>query len=250
VLIGSEFWFLPSEICEYNQNTKKEDCSVSNATSHVIWHFVQFLKDNANVLNVFSTVAIAIFTGVLWHTTHKMLQANIVSANAALKAANIAEAAANAAREAAEAMPRVERAYLFLHHNLEGKFELVVTPDKKTVTIKLANHGRTPAIINEILFGFLVGPHAPRKEDLAQVAVIPIPGGIIVSSEPYSFTRDYNITADHRAGIENKTHFFFMVGRVKYHDVFGVAHETGFCRRHGSSGFCILNEQTDLEYHT
>src|SRR5687767_4074555 len=70
-LIGLELWFLPSEICEHNEKTGNQDCAVSNAASYVIWHFIQFLKDNATVLDVFSTVAIAIFTGVLWSTTHK-----------------------------------------------------------------------------------------------------------------------------------------------------------------------------------
>lgn len=142
--------------------------------------------------------------------------------------------AAKASIEAARALPTLERAYVFL-----GEETRLTPPDPigPSAQVRLGlhtaftNHGRTPAEIRWVnLQGqFLSEPPAGVYEDHARRGA----GMVIGSGESRRFgDSEFVIPRSEWTRAEAGDGGLYVHGRVVYRDVFGVQHETYFCRRY------------------
>jgi hypothetical protein len=158
-----------------------------------------------------------------------------------------------AAKVAAEHIPRVERAYLFLWKELKHK----ITPnplggDILEVQFAFHNHGKTPAILRRIEVDIRVIERYPTT--LREIAE-DMPMGFALSSEgttPF-FPRRQLIKPEHWTNFKQRKCLLLFLGVVKYNDVFGDPHETGFCLEwdviSGQGGFSPSPTDT-LNYYT
>jgi hypothetical protein len=180
------------------------------------------------------TLGLALYTALLYRTT---------------------KVSSKAAQEGAEALPKLERAYLFEEVEMdtgtgvvEMQLRIAEEPDELIDTgfgrglrvkqpvsplqysFKLVNYGKTPAVIKSITCGadhfnadFLDRPSAWQAERIETEKVLP-PG------KAYTGQIIDNIPLDKAALGENKKGrmFFKVYGKVVYEDVFGKTHETSW----------------------
>src|SRR6266403_1067820 len=107
---------------------------------------------------------IALFTLTLWIATNLLWRTSIRHANHMEQSVKIAEKAAAAARDSADALPILERAFVFIYTEFQQSYldstktiadavESHRTIFDITTAFEFVNHGKTPAIIKEISFG-------------------------------------------------------------------------------------------------
>lgn len=152
------------------------------------------------------------------------------------------EIAAIAAKDAAEALPKIERAYVFIGTTDININSTVITTlvgegaQRSTRTVNsgftIVNHGKTPAILTEI-FGEL---HLVNDvKEITTIEGTPIaPGTIIEASGDKRFHLD-DYEADHaklEAASANTTPKLIMTGKILYDDVLSKHRETGFCMKY------------------
>jgi hypothetical protein len=120
----------------------------------------------------------------------------------------------SAARKAASYIPTAERAYVF-----GGPTELDLLPSRPSVRLAMENYGKTPALLKEWLVDFTqVEPHGNRPSYDAAKAV---PTGEILEPD-----RLFSPATVFKSDIQAP---FFVVGYIKYADVFDQVHMTRFC---------------------
>ncbi len=143
----------------------------------------------------------------------------------------VTHTAANAAKSAAEALPNVERAYLFLASEFRHSQKPNAIPgtgDIIEAQFAFKNYGKTPAILTRIEAEVRTVTALPTE--LRERAVEIPPGLVIGSGEatPY-FTARNLIVADDLPKIRTRERLVIFVGMVEYRDIFGKLHKTGFC---------------------
>jgi hypothetical protein len=122
--------------------------------------------------------------------------------------------ASTAARKAASYIPTAERAYVF-----GGPTDLNLLPSRPSVRLAMENYGKTPALLKEWLVDFTqVEPHGNRPSYDSLKAV---PTGEILEPD-----RLFSPATVFKSDIEAP---FFVVGYIKYADVFDQVHMTRFC---------------------
>jgi hypothetical protein len=174
--------------------------------------------------------------GVYWRQTTLMsgqLGAAVAAAEAAKKAADVAE----------EALRIGERPYMLVSP-VRDVLEYAITNANPTdpmlpftaqpyVTIIIMNYGKTPAILREVGADLKISATLPTRGYFSKVlpqanTVIPTDrnvGGINCTAETWN--------ADaHRAAIANGEQHFWLVGELKYDDIFGNVTVAGFCYRY------------------
>ena len=134
--------------------------------------------------------------------------------------------AADAAKKAANAMPVVERAYVFV------KVEHArVIPSNGIITltayIMMENYGKTPAIINKIR-----GVISLNKAIIPEIEETEIPPGLVIGTGSDNFKREaisILLKADEWANVKMRGIPIYGCGRIEYEDIFHGTHITGFC---------------------
>lgn len=169
----------------------------------------------------------ALFTGCLFFSTVGLW---IVTRKAAVSA-----------QLAAEHIPRVERAYLFLS-GYNGNGFIIESSNQVTITDAnllgvVTNHGKTPAFLTEIyqtltILNRLDAFQLPLPINLAHVAGQQIPNIAIQAGKdreiPYLIDDFFtNVLAWNN--IARQESVLFHMGYVRYKDIFGGKHRTGFC---------------------
>lgn len=132
----------------------------SNKTSSLNWTVFDLL------LVIFNGI-LAGSTFLLWRSTYKLWKASKdqredvrASIAEAVRSADATEKAAEAARKSAEALPAIERAYLFVSAiDYTGKSDIRSTE----IFIECRNYGKTPAIMKQIYVGMVFGRNCPRE---------------------------------------------------------------------------------------
>jgi len=149
--------------------------------------------------------------------------------------------AAVAAKEAAQHIPRVERAYVFLWKELKRKqtpnASGVLPGDILEVQFAFKNYGKTPAIIKRIDVEIRVVASYP--DEIRELALDMPPGLIISADETTVFLPIRRlILPEQWTAIRQmpRTSLLLFLGVVKYEDIFGSSHETGFCLEWDSIG--------------
>lgn len=155
-------------------------------------------------------------------------------------AAWAAHRAANAAKEAANALPIVERAYVYpviltagplndvistarVFYLNEGK-EDVPAAETAEITFHIKNFGKTPAIIKGIFAEFGVGPFESLTKRTAPESIL---GPGEVTSE-ITVQMQRGLTRNQAINISVHTATFAFTGFVNFLDIWGIEHETDF----------------------
>jgi hypothetical protein len=150
-----------------------------------------------------------------------------------LKATKVA---ADAAKDSADALPAIERAYLFVKVTMEKPHDVNIGTDEEpggnSVNLVITNHGKTPALITEALYN--VKPFTnDDKIDKFLAKKIPdrIPSGTVIfdSKEIKEFSIDFPLTHISWKQIMSKQLNLSCLGYICYEDIFGNPHKTIFC---------------------
>ncbi len=159
---------------------------------------------------------LAAFTWGLFISTRKMWKST--------------EKAANAAKDAAEALPLVERAYIFVTIEvMEPKPHDNVLGDKSfydfRANIRMYNYGKTPAIVKNIRKEICL-----ERVSISESDKLETPAGIFLGNNGDAAELvKKTISGDQLNKIDTRNMPVFCYGRIKYQDIFKKWHETGFC---------------------
>jgi hypothetical protein len=159
-----------------------------------------------------------------------------------------------AAKEAAEHIPRVERAYLFLWHEIDRRITPNAIPntgDILEVNFRFHNHGKTPAILRRIEADIRVVERNEFPTALRDVGATDMPPGLIISGGQATptFPQRTLMSAERWREVTFQGHLLLFLGRVQYLDIFGDLHETGFCLQWFGDGFGPAATEA-LNYYT
>ena len=88
----SIIFHLTSEICGKDEYSGQKNCATYNVVLVALWHIVKAMNDFGIAITAIATVAVAAFTLTLW---------------------SVGKKSADAAKAAADALPVVERAYVY-----------------------------------------------------------------------------------------------------------------------------------------
>jgi hypothetical protein len=135
----------------------------------------------------------------------------------------------DATREAAVALPNIERAYVFIRVLMK---DAPMLSDKGTaqssLIVEIANHGRTPAILEQI--NAVAGPLDKRPQELIVPELTELPPGLVIApSTTYELTVRYRVSAEEWQKIIGLSLALVCFGRIRYRDVLMNHRETGFC---------------------
>jgi hypothetical protein len=184
----------------------------------------------------FYTSVLALFTGLLAIVSSVQIRFLIRADQLARRALIANRQSALAAKRAAEALPAVERAYVFIFPELEfwddlphssgvGKYA-----SRIGVKFRLENHGKTPAAIQSISARLKVLDDPP--DNRLHVTVSILPGERILKSGgdwvPDASPVNCNIDEATADRIEKREEIIWFYGSILYLDVFGTEHVTRF----------------------
>ena len=148
------------------------------------------------------------------------------------KAARDAEMAAKAAKASADALPKIERAYVFVEITLRDAQQKLAGPSKVECDVIFTNHGKTPAILKRLRADAYWCDTAPAELIKAPRSDRQMPDGMVIGAG-----KEFKLRLT-RVLDENEKHDLFdvvwsvyFVGLVEYDDIMGVTHRTGFCWR-------------------
>jgi hypothetical protein len=158
----------------------------------------------------------------------------IVLAGSTLLLWGVTRTAANAAREAAEALPVVERAYVYPEIVTLGPVEEcvressvyfltdpskadTVTPTTTELTFLIRNYGKTPAIIKSVYAAFGVHPNGAFLGISVSRAVL----GEKDATEDLVSKMEIGLTPNQAAGIRIYTEIVCFTGNITFDDIWG-----------------------------
>lgn len=192
-----------------------------------------------------ATAVTGIFTGLLWVSTQRLWKESV-------RAGNTAEKSADAAKASADALMASERAYIFAHVDYVSH---VLGTDLRA-NVVFTNHGRTPAIILVPRAYPLIDSHVPQAlidhphaNDRAPAA-LPIHGN---GGQFILPVQQAHLTGQQYAALEGLQEVLYVVGLLRYEDVNGAEHETGFCweyRPNLQSPYFHIARGSALNYRT
>ena len=189
------------QICKYNQTINHEDCTTYSIFSFLFIEVGQTLNDYGVAISALATVIIAAFTFTLWVATNGQ--------------ARLTKIAAYAARDATEALPVVERAYVYpeivsaediaecIRHARVFYFDEFAADGSPNadrpaaeiakLSFRLRNYGKTPAILKSLFAGLGAYP-------LGAEIGLSIPEGILGEKESTS-----DLIAEMQVGLTTPT---------------------------------------------
>jgi hypothetical protein len=201
--------------------------------------------------NISINKKIALYTGFLALLAFFQLVAMAVQAHFLSKTLRATKEAADAAQKSSEALPLLERAYVFVQIELGGnKYSSIEGTAISGITVKLVNHGKTPAILTKLHAETTKSAAYPTK--LIETYPNEIPPGIVISSGEHSaFPITYETSSRELEQVEQHEIKLICFGKAEYKDVLGVTHETGFCWEYQTriSSFYLSNNK-ELNYYT
>lgn len=161
------------------------------------------------------TVALALITLGLAIATYKLFRATVDLARDAKKSA--------------EAVPKLERAYVFaivegsLHHTPSGTLPAIIT-------VTFTNHGRTPALIKGIYVNVFLDKSAPPKLVRSASGLQEIPSGLVIGAgKDLEFKYPFHLNDFIAGELDRGESIAFCLGEIEYEDVLNGRHVTGFC---------------------
>lgn len=156
------------------------------------------------------------------------MKASIVIAN---ETANAAKKSAEAAEKSADALPAMERAYIFVEVRRKNPKARLTINFNNFCEIVIKNYGKTPAIVRYIerfvtvLYGITPEIEIKRTGIMPRIEKIIVSGGEeIIDVDTTSISEEkWNDIAN------NPNARLLCYGLIEYEDVFGKYHDTGWC---------------------
>ncbi len=182
------------------------------------------------------TLWLAILTGALVAVTGSQMYF-------LTRADNTARMAAKAAERAADALPLAERAFVYAVITKPGfralhSFNQAPGLAYSEFTISFPNYGRTPAIITRLEYVFSIAASGSIADpiDPSVIGGREIPPGIIsIKGAPYEESPNlFNYFGVDKPEIRKSSGW--IVGFIRYDDVFGQHHITGFTQVYDAIG--------------
>ena len=229
------------------------DCDLLNwgiCKAHDYWT-PEWLTALSTVALAAFTLGLTIFTAFLYATTRTSSKAAAV--------------AAKAAQDSAEALPKLERAYLFANihpvqsftttyhgimapppdttfqYKVRTQFDegLIDLPSDNPVyhldyEVNLTNHGKTPAVIKSLRLG---ASHVTDAEPPESWGSPSIENEVVLRADAkrsYKFRDPTPLSKDAAQLIHDGKRSPQFYGRIEYEDVFGLTHITQFCGRYSA----------------
>jgi len=203
-------------------NTENYSGDYACASMHeAIFRFAKCIYANASHDNIaaLGSVAVAVFTYTLWRSTHNLWETTRESVIAT--------------KQAAEALPSIERAYVFITPELEA-WDPVTDPShgvynsRYSVKFSIYNHGKTPAVI-KLIDAKLRVLSEPPDNDISMASLLP--DKVLAAGE--SFTPDLSprgcdVDEDAAVELDNNRAQIWFYGSIWYDDMFGKEHVTRF----------------------
>jgi hypothetical protein len=204
-----------------------------------------FIDAHNGVVTAIATMFIGLFTYTLKKSTDRMWVAT--------------KQAAEVAQKSADALPAIERAYLFLDDEIEANFVNVTREkngDRMEAVVKFSfrNHGKTPAILKGIKG---TAGHSSSYPEVGRKSLALIegefPDGVVVTSGRKSRPFECECFMDKANFEEARGGFGYIVffGEVRFSDVLEDTWRVGFCREYdfGSGQFVYLPTYKNLNYY-
>jgi hypothetical protein len=216
------------------------------------WRFVfpeieSFAHDHREIIELVSTGIVALFTIVLALVSRRQVDLT-------KKVAEETAIAATAARDSADALPKLERSYLFVEIDpisAVGVKSLVKRDGNLLIRYRYINHGKTPAIITGASATLANASDVPDEIDCFTLSSeIVVPGGeiyppiekyiyaggrgaqqTVIDAYKYVAHLDPKLSEDDLVSIQDGNSSLWFYGRIIYDDIFTKAHETAFCWR-------------------
>lgn len=174
---------------------------------------------------------------IFWKQAHLLGE----TLNETKSAAEATNKSANAARDSADALPTLERAYIFVKNVsfippttvtalLLESYNGGIVVDKNSFKVIVENYGKTPAIIKRVegigkvftgAIPYLQGIQHPNTPEQIRIVAIQKDESFI-----FDFDIEDNETIDKVNSLQHK---LVAIGCIQYEDIFGKLHETGFC---------------------
>jgi hypothetical protein len=256
------------EICKESAKTGEEACTSYSLLPFVFIKIGQALDALGVAITALATIAIAWFTWSLRRSTDKLWEAGerqieLARETSAAQSRDMQAsiAAANRSAETAErALTELEAPVITLLI-LEPGITRSYGADEhifQTLTFCVANDGRTPARLIEIVDGFSLVPRIkglPEPMNLRRAIRNPMPWGVIAPPNGQSQPFTQNVFAfvlgkmrDNQFLLKSEDIFYY--GFVRYADVFKNVFRVGFCYRFDiSSEKWLLLGDEDYNYH-
>lgn len=194
-----------------------------------------------NGLLVLFNALLAFFTYRLWHETARLAKAT--------------QASILIAQEAAEALPKIERAYVFVEVKLEQ--DIAHTPSGNTaspIMVYITNHGKTPAILTRLRGYALIQSTAPSELHTFPRSDDPMPEGIVIAAgATYPLQVTCHVSDSEWGQLGTLEKRLFCCGVVDYRDVLGRQKTTGYCWHlldHLRHQRFVVSPNTPLNYTT
>jgi hypothetical protein len=209
-----------------------------------------------------ATIALAILTAIIAVTAVvqiwmliKQLKLTEAADRHAKTAADAARASADAATASAEAIPKIEKAYLFVRVSITN---FMMNPNDGLahgkVTVRIHNHGKTPASLTSIRSYVDYLLEAPQAFVARKDSEYKIPDGLVVAANDHlDWPIPLAITQELFLEIKTLTKTMYCVGQVDYEDVLGESRSTGFCWYNISIGTAFPQSflaETPLNFRT
>jgi hypothetical protein len=147
------------------------------------------------------------------------------------KAARDAETAASAAKASADALPKIERAYVFVEVDISDIRNVPADAYAEvTFAIRFTNHGKTPAILTR-LRSYPVWADSPPEDLLKhERANTPLPEGLVIGAgRNADWPLRERMNDEQWRQLHDVVTRMYVVGVIEYEDVMRVMHRTGFC---------------------
>jgi len=196
-------------------------------------------------IQALAAIAIVIITGFYTHYAKQQ-------AERMREAVKTAKDTAEAAKKSADALPEIERAYVFVTVEYEQSKRVVgINFFDFGDSLFIENHGRTPAIIKKVR-----GLVCLREASIPEIRESEIPAGLLIGSDKWKRipAAPQKINEREREDILLKNITAYCCGRIEYEDVFSEAHTTGFCweyRQMADSAYWIVSDRyKELNYRT
>lgn len=236
--VASERAFSPSfQVCistdknaDKSSTSKKEPSSFGVTVTQYVRCTGRFIDSHGVGITALASIIIAAFTGTLWVATSRQ--------------ATLTKIAAEAAKQSADALPAIERCYVFLRvTNSNIQLKPIDTPatwspniSSLWVRFTFINYGRTPAIIQEIKVGIRrmdgdLPVDAWVEEDRLKLPLNVLGSGEFFEKGGFYVSDPAQITQADADLIFAGGLFVYFFGHVAYQDVFGNDRETQFCWR-------------------
>lgn len=191
----------------------------------------------ATIALFLATATLAEYTRRLWRDT-----------------ARVARDTKQIAETQVAATAAIERAYLFVEVELREQLRSSPSGFPNIVQVTIRNHGKTPAEIVQ-LRGYAQIAETPPTELLefpGSSATLPA-GYAIAQNDSYPLPVTARITNQEMGDLETLTQSLFIVGLVRYKDIFRTERETGFCwfyQHHMQHGAFLINPDSALNRRT